>query len=167
MLRVLFTRATLVAIVALLTTLPRTGRADVCAGDCDGDQQVTVNELITLVNIDLGSADNSACPDGIVPPDSSVDITMIIKAVNNALTACPAGGPTPTPTPGGGNQLCGNGQVEPPETCDDGGTCIGGDNAGTACTAETDCHGNGICEGGTKVYFACANNDAISEIANV
>jgi len=61
----------------------------VCAGDCDGDGQVTVNEIVLLVNIDLGSADASACPHGI-PPGSEVDITLIVRAVNNALGACPA-----------------------------------------------------------------------------
>lgn len=64
--------------------------APACAGDCDASGDVTVNEIIILVNIDLGSADNSACPNGIVPPGDPVDITMIVKAVNNALTNCPA-----------------------------------------------------------------------------
>ena len=83
----------------LLTVLPRTGRADVCAGDCDGDQQVTVNELITLVNIDLGSAQPSACPNGIPAACSSlVDITCIIQGVGYALSSCPVVQPTPTPT---------------------------------------------------------------------
>jgi len=61
-----------------------------CAGDCDGGGDVTVNEIIVLVNIDLGTADNSACPNGIVPPGATVDITLIVKAVSNALNNCPA-----------------------------------------------------------------------------
>src|SRR5579862_1131556 len=59
-----------------------------CAGDCNNDQSVGVNEIIILVNIDLGNADNSACPSGVCA--GGVDITCIIKAVNNALTSCPA-----------------------------------------------------------------------------
>jgi hypothetical protein len=59
-----------------------------CVGDCDGLNAVTVNELITLVNIALGSADNSACPHGI-PAGTTVDVSLIIQAVNNALTGCP------------------------------------------------------------------------------
>jgi len=55
-------------------------------------------------------------------------------------------------------QQCGNGIVEAGEACDDGGTCIGGTNAGTHCMAETDCTGNGVCEGGTKSFFACAGD---------
>ena len=39
--------------------------------------------------------------------------------------------------------LCGDGVVEPPEDCDDGGICIGGSNAGTHCIAESECIGNG------------------------
>jgi len=41
------------------------------------------------VNIDLGSADASACPNGI-PSGVTVDIALIIKAVGNALNNCPA-----------------------------------------------------------------------------
>jgi hypothetical protein len=51
---------------------------------------VTVDEIITLVNIDLGTADAGACPHGI-PSGAAVDITLIIQAVNNALGSCPGG----------------------------------------------------------------------------
>jgi len=47
---------------------------------------VTIGELITLVNIALGSAQPSACAHGI-PADHAVDIALLIQAVNNALTA--------------------------------------------------------------------------------
>jgi len=50
---------------------------------------VNVNELITMVNIDLGTADASACPNGI-PSGGNVDIALLIQAVNNALNACSA-----------------------------------------------------------------------------
>jgi len=74
-------------VVTVLLNAPATSQ--VCAGDCDASGDVTVNELITLVNIDLGNADNSACPSGI-PAGDTVDITLIITAVNNALGMCPA-----------------------------------------------------------------------------
>jgi hypothetical protein len=61
----------------------------VCSGDCDGDHSVTIDEIITLVNIDLGTATPSTCPDGI-PSGREVDITLIIQAVGYALTQCPA-----------------------------------------------------------------------------
>jgi hypothetical protein len=153
------------AIVALSLTLgltPRTARADVCTGDCDGSGDVTVNEIIILVNMALGTQTQlSACPHGLpadITDPSQVDVSLIIKAVNAALSGCPAPGtPTPSPTPSG-SPVCGNGVTDPGEECDDGGTCIGGTNAGTACTAESDCHGNGVCEGGVNQFRACADN---------
>ena len=69
-----------------------------CAGDCDSDGRVTVDEILTGINIDLGNTPISACPAFSCPPctvsscQSGVD--CILEAVNNALTGCP---PTPTP----------------------------------------------------------------------
>lgn len=64
------------------TSTPR-----LCVGDCNDDQSVTVNELITMVDIALGNAQSSACPHG-VPSSSQVDIALILTAVNNALSGC-------------------------------------------------------------------------------
>jgi predicted aldo/keto reductase-like oxidoreductase len=63
-----------------------------CAGDCDGDGSVVINELIQLVNFALGtSTDCSTCPHGI-PADvtcpSGVAIPVIIQGVNHALSGC-------------------------------------------------------------------------------
>jgi hypothetical protein len=60
-----------------------------CVGDCDGGRTVTVNEIITMVNIALGNAQPPACPHG-VSSGAEVDIALIIQAVNNALNECPA-----------------------------------------------------------------------------
>jgi len=60
-----------------------------CVGDCDSNGTVTVDELITLVNIALGLAQPSACPHGI-PSGRAVDITLIVQAVGYALTQCPS-----------------------------------------------------------------------------
>lgn len=57
-----------------------------CVGDCDGNGSVTVDELITLVNIALGDEQPSACSN--VPNGTTVDIVLIIQAVNNALSGC-------------------------------------------------------------------------------
>jgi len=59
-----------------------------CAGDCDGSGTVTVNGIITLVNIALGNAQAAACPHG-VPSGGNVNVAVIIQAVNNALNGCP------------------------------------------------------------------------------
>jgi hypothetical protein len=48
-----------------------------------------IGELITLVNIALGSAQPSACAHG-VPDGAAVDIALLIRAVNNALSGCSA-----------------------------------------------------------------------------
>jgi predicted outer membrane repeat protein len=69
-----------------------TPSASTCVGDCDGSGDVTVNEIITLVTMALGSQTQlSACPHGI-PADitdvAQIDVTLIIQAVTNALTGC-------------------------------------------------------------------------------
>ena len=66
-----------------------TPTAALCTGDCNGDQQVTVNELLILVNIVLGNAPASACPLG-VPDGRGVNVSFIIETVNNILNGCPA-----------------------------------------------------------------------------
>lgn len=72
--------------VAFLIVGAHAARAG-CVGDCDGSGAVTVNEIVTLVNIDLGTAAASACSHGI-PSGVTVDITVIIQAVNVALDGC-------------------------------------------------------------------------------
>ena len=58
-----------------------------CVGDCSGTHSVAVSDLITLVDIALGTAQPSTCPS--VPAGATVDISLIITAVNNALNGCP------------------------------------------------------------------------------
>jgi len=49
---------------------------------------VTINELVTLVNVALGSAQPSACAQGI-PDGAVVDIALLVQAVINTLDGCP------------------------------------------------------------------------------
>jgi hypothetical protein len=56
-----------------------------CIGDCHDSGSVTVNDIITLVDIALGTAQPAACAQGVAP----VDVSLIIQAVNNALHGCP------------------------------------------------------------------------------
>jgi cysteine-rich repeat protein len=58
-----------------------------CVGDCDGTGSVTIAEIITLVNIALGTTQPSACPHG-VPSGADVDVALVIQAVSVALTGC-------------------------------------------------------------------------------
>ena len=60
---------------------------EICTGNCDGAGSVVINELITLINIALGTLAPSACAQGI-PAGASVDISMLIRAVGNALNGC-------------------------------------------------------------------------------
>jgi uncharacterized delta-60 repeat protein len=74
--------------VARLALARLLGATPSCPGDCDGSGDVTVNEIIAVVNIALGNAQPSVCPNGI-PAGTEIDISLIIQAVNNALTGCP------------------------------------------------------------------------------
>jgi hypothetical protein len=58
-----------------------------CVGDCDGSGEVAIDEILVLVNIALGNADVPACPHG-VPSGDQVDVALILRAVNNALSGC-------------------------------------------------------------------------------
>ena len=63
-----------------------------CAGDCNGNGQVTIDELIRGVNIALGNAALDVCPSFDVDGDGEVAINELVQGVNNALAgACPAG----------------------------------------------------------------------------
>ena len=68
-----------------------------CIGDCSGTHTVAVDDVITLVNIALGTVERAACAHG-VPSAAEVNVAVIIQAVNSALKGCPAPSPTPTPT---------------------------------------------------------------------
>ena len=68
-----------------------------CVGDCNGDGEVTINELILGVNIALGSTPVSAC-EAFANGEGVVDIAQLIKGVNNALNGCPPPADTPTAT---------------------------------------------------------------------
>ena len=58
-----------------------------CVGDCDGNGQGTIDELVTLMKIALGKP--LSCPSG-VPAGATVDVSLILQAVNNDLNGCPS-----------------------------------------------------------------------------
>jgi len=60
-----------------------------CVGDCNHSNEVTINEIITMVNIALGNSPVSDCPAGDANGDGEITVNEIIAAVNNTLTACP------------------------------------------------------------------------------
>lgn len=69
-----------------------------CLGDCNGDREVTVDEIILGVNIALENSSLNACPGFDSDEDGAVTINELIVAVTIALNACPPEFPTATPT---------------------------------------------------------------------
>ncbi len=140
----------MIAIIALFGfgMTPRAARA--CVGDCDGNGTVTVAEIITMVNIALGNVPVSECLPGDADSGGQITVDEILQAVNNALNGCPSV-----------QGRCGDHvtNTDLDEECDDGGTCIGGNQAGKACTSEADCGEgqNGVCSGGAYAEVACAD----------
>jgi hypothetical protein len=60
-----------------------------CPGDCDGSREVTIDELVLLVNIALENRSLSSCPAGDRNNDGTVTIDEIVAAVVVALEGCP------------------------------------------------------------------------------
>ena len=100
--------ATVVALCGAVWLTPRSAHAQpMCVGDCQGDGQVSIDDLITGVDIVLGTQPLSACPAMDVDQSGTVTIADLIRAVASALDGCaptvtateaPAA-PTPTNTP--------------------------------------------------------------------
>jgi hypothetical protein len=59
-----------------------------CAGDCNSDGAVTVDELITGVNIALGGTPLEQCASLDSDGHGAVTVDELVRAVNNALTGC-------------------------------------------------------------------------------
>src|SRR5262249_38145413 len=59
-----------------------------CVGDCNGDHQVAVNEMVTGVNIALGSAPISQCPSFDTNGNGMVEVNELISGVNALLNGC-------------------------------------------------------------------------------
>jgi hypothetical protein len=68
------------------TTSTPVGQA--CAGDCNGDGTVAVNELVLGVSITLGQQPLSACPPFDTNRDGSLIINELVAAVTRLLGGC-------------------------------------------------------------------------------
>ena len=83
-------------------------------GDCNNDGQVTIDELVTMVDLSLAGTvaavagmdmavgqdiADSSCQNGLDPKTGEVDINDLIHAVNVALDGPPPPPPPPTPLP--------------------------------------------------------------------
>ena len=68
-----------------------------CVGDCSADGVVTVDELLTMIDIALGQQPVTSCDAGDLSRDGQISVDEVITAVGFALSGCPQG-PTPPPT---------------------------------------------------------------------
>jgi cysteine-rich repeat protein len=60
-----------------------------CNGDCNGDGEITVDEIITGINIALGRVSVCACMPCDTDENGVISIAELIRAVHLALTGCP------------------------------------------------------------------------------
>ena len=85
----------------------------VCGGDCSGDGKVTVNEIIAMVSVALGSTPISTCSAGDADGSGKITVNEIVAAVNYALAGCqPHATPLPMHTARRLLETLPNGQVE-------------------------------------------------------
>ena len=137
-----------------------------CAAIPGTDKQCTAADKNGNGKIDAGELNNiifnilNFPPKGCPATSPTATRTQGVAATNTptrTFTVAPSSTPTATAT--GGAPVCGNEKVEGDEECDQGGTCIGGDNAGDHCTSEADCVGEGVCNEGIKIGTVCDTND--------
>ena len=77
---------TIVNIAAAVETPTPTPTPAACAGDCDGDESTTVDEILQAVNAALGVQEPCSAAD--LDGDLSVTVDEILAAVNVALSGC-------------------------------------------------------------------------------
>lgn len=70
-----------------LTIVPAAAIA--CSGDCNGDREVTVDEIVSLVSIALGTRDAATCVAGDTSGDGEITVDELQAAINAALDGCP------------------------------------------------------------------------------
>jgi hypothetical protein len=66
----------------------RTDAAPRCAGDCDGSGTVSINEILTLVDIVLEDSSVDRCLGGDTSGDEAITVNEILAAVSSALGGC-------------------------------------------------------------------------------
>jgi hypothetical protein len=89
-------RAASVLLVALAISTPAGAS---CCGDCNGDGGITVDEIVSGVNIALGLTAIGSCLAFDTNGDADVTVDEVLCAVANALDGCPTVSPTEAPEP--------------------------------------------------------------------
>lgn len=77
-----------VATATVSPTPPETPTLGSCAGDCDHNGRVTVDEILRMVSVALGESLLSECQPGDSNSDGLISVDEIIGAVNAALNGC-------------------------------------------------------------------------------
>ncbi|MEO8602099.1 MAG: hypothetical protein ABI629_05940 [bacterium] len=79
---------TLAALLSFGVGTEAAAEVPLCVGDCDGNRQVSVDELVRGVNIALGALPVSSCPIFDRNDNQAVSIDELIAGVNAALQGC-------------------------------------------------------------------------------
>jgi len=82
--------ATPLSTPTMTATVPATQTPVTCAGDCDAHGTVTSDELVTGLDIALGHLPTQSCPGLDGNNDGRVTVDELLKAINAAVTDCPA-----------------------------------------------------------------------------
>src|SRR5689334_18185983 len=81
-------RTALFALLALSLLAPSAFAQVLCAGDCGGNGPVTVDDLVSMVDVALGTAPLSGCSAGDIDHDGEIHVDEILAAVHVALNGC-------------------------------------------------------------------------------
>lgn len=104
-----FAAAARAAAVEALGAIDRGGIAGVtCPGDCNGDGQVSVNELVRAVAIAVGVSPLGECAVIDTSGNGSAEVGELVAAVGSALNGCG----------GGEGSVCGGPVTSAPKLCD-------------------------------------------------
>ena len=76
------------ALVWSLVLVAQSPAAATCAGDCDADDTVTVDELVLMVNVALDSVGVERCSAGDTSGDGEISVDEIVASVDRALLGC-------------------------------------------------------------------------------
>ena len=80
----------LLTLIGFCLLMPAPSFAQLCDGDCANVGAVTVDEIVTGVNLALGAAPLAQCNPFDRDGSGGVTVDELIGAINNALAGCPA-----------------------------------------------------------------------------
>ena len=97
-------RAAAALLFVLAVAAPRASTAAGCVCDCDGNGEVSIDEVVRAVGIGLDALPLDGCPAADANGDSRVTIDEVVRGVDAGVRGCPAAtatpvAPTPTPSP--------------------------------------------------------------------